>query len=630
MSDFLDLQGAKDLNTDAIHIRAVANSKDPVTGATIDTHTNRAGGTDYTLQGFWGALGPVVMSWTSTTGGTLTQPNQAFLHPTDGNYYSWVGAYPSGGYVVAPGTDPTAVTGYVPRTDVVLREQLASPDGSSLVSHTNSISTLTKSVRSFLAASLCIDDFIPSGLLPNSDHTAYVQKAFKDAFAAGCELCGTPGMVYNISATILIPVVFDNTFYKARLAKFDGRSCVFNLLVDATLFESAYLSDGELVSNFGTELDSHYSQWTTFGNFSIQTTNPSGVLHSACLKIQDWHQGCRLHDISSSCASFGLYSANNYYTEFDNLVFTYPITKAGTRFIFSGSHNLNIMRRLAAVNAEMQYRFDGPVTALVMDGCSFEGATVGAQFNGAVYDLSIQNCYIENISDVAVFFASYFHNCKVSNNYVNFINQPTMYFMGYADTPVTGIEIGSSNHFANMPDESHIIKTKSADYGTGITIRKRDYQESDHRVLIVDSSTYGDRVRIEQEARFVGYRGRKVRGHIVGNYAGKFTEGSGVASGFTWLPSESFPRVLEIKTSIIHNLTELAYINIFVAYSGGITNVSGFLVGGQLYKFTTGGVVLSSDLSLVDGADGVYVRLQSPSDFTPSAITGVTGEIRII
>ena len=144
MSDFLDLQGAKDLNVDAIHISAVANSVDTVTGDAIDEHVNRVGGTDYTLQGFWNALGPVVMPWTSVVGGTLTQPNQAFLHPTDGNYYSWTGAYPVGGYVVAPGTNPTAVAGYVPRTDVVLRSQLpilvtdpgfaggAKPDGATI------------------------------------------------------------------------------------------------------------------------------------------------------------------------------------------------------------------------------------------------------------------------------------------------------------------------------------------------------------------------------------------------------------------------------------------------------------------------------------------------------------------
>ena len=113
MSDFFDLQGAKDLNTDAIHISAVANSKDPVTGAAIDTHVNRAGGTDYTLDGLYKALGPVVMPWTSAVGGTLTQPNQAFLHPANGNYYSWTGSFPK---VVAPGTDTTSAgSGYVPR-----------------------------------------------------------------------------------------------------------------------------------------------------------------------------------------------------------------------------------------------------------------------------------------------------------------------------------------------------------------------------------------------------------------------------------------------------------------------------------------------------------------------------------
>lgn len=133
MSDFLDLQGAKDLNVDAIHMGAVANSKDPITGASIDTHVNRVGGTDYTLQGFWNAVGPVVMPWTSTTGGTLTQPNQAFLHTANGNYYSWGGVYPVGGYVVAPGTDPTAVTGYVPRTDVSLRSELAGDGGDLLI-----------------------------------------------------------------------------------------------------------------------------------------------------------------------------------------------------------------------------------------------------------------------------------------------------------------------------------------------------------------------------------------------------------------------------------------------------------------------------------------------------------------
>ena len=174
MSDFLDLQGAKDLNTDAIHIGAVANSKDPVTGAAIDTHVNRVGGTDYTFKGMWGALGPVVMPWTSATGGTLTQPNQAFLHPANKNYYSWAGAYPVGGHVVAPGTDPTAVAGYVPRTDVVLREDLASETGGGLIGLSQEIASIMRGTLAYR-----LQDHLDASCEPfNGDLNAAITTAY--------------------------------------------------------------------------------------------------------------------------------------------------------------------------------------------------------------------------------------------------------------------------------------------------------------------------------------------------------------------------------------------------------------------------------------------------------------------
>ena len=176
MSDFLDLQGAKDLNTDAIHIGAVANSVDPVTGDPIDTHVNRVGGTDYTFKGMWGALGPVVMPWTSVVGGTLTQPNQAFLHPANGNYYSWTGAYPVGGYVVAPGTDPTAVTGYVPRTDVVVREQLAGAAGADMIGFQQAGSgSVARTAQDKMRETVSVKDF--GGATTNPDNSAALAAA---------------------------------------------------------------------------------------------------------------------------------------------------------------------------------------------------------------------------------------------------------------------------------------------------------------------------------------------------------------------------------------------------------------------------------------------------------------------
>lgn len=61
-----------------------------------------------------------------TTGATLTDMRQVLVWEVsqggDGNEYGWAGTFPK---VVAPGTDPTAVAGYVPRTDVVLRQEVA-------------------------------------------------------------------------------------------------------------------------------------------------------------------------------------------------------------------------------------------------------------------------------------------------------------------------------------------------------------------------------------------------------------------------------------------------------------------------------------------------------------------------
>ena len=62
-----------------------------------------------------------------TSGGTLgtTDRNKAVYNPADNNWYSWSGTLP---HVVTPGTEPTADSNWKPRTDQLLRQNLASHD----------------------------------------------------------------------------------------------------------------------------------------------------------------------------------------------------------------------------------------------------------------------------------------------------------------------------------------------------------------------------------------------------------------------------------------------------------------------------------------------------------------------
>lgn len=70
-------------------------------------------------------------SFDFATGGTLdaTDRNKAVYNPADNNWYSWSGTLP---HVVAAGTDPTTDSNWKPRTDQLLRQELAGTDDETL------------------------------------------------------------------------------------------------------------------------------------------------------------------------------------------------------------------------------------------------------------------------------------------------------------------------------------------------------------------------------------------------------------------------------------------------------------------------------------------------------------------
>lgn len=155
-------------------------SFDVLLNSTDDTYQDRLGNTVPTAAGAIKALGPVPVNFTFTTGGTFTSRNQAAKNPPDGNWYGWGGdGFP---HDVAPGTDPTLPgSGYVPRTDVVLRSDLAANGGASLIGSASG-ETVQES----------IDDVLP--LRSNELSAASIARAIANGTAQKCSCYGDSTM----------------------------------------------------------------------------------------------------------------------------------------------------------------------------------------------------------------------------------------------------------------------------------------------------------------------------------------------------------------------------------------------------------------------------------------------------
>ena len=105
-------------------------------------------------RGLWTGLG---ITRFFEDGFVFTAADQTAVKLQTGKRYSWTGVYP---HVVAPGTDPTVVAGYVQRTDVVLRDELASDSGASLVHYKTPASTgVNRAIEDKLYEIITVTDF---------------------------------------------------------------------------------------------------------------------------------------------------------------------------------------------------------------------------------------------------------------------------------------------------------------------------------------------------------------------------------------------------------------------------------------------------------------------------------------
>lgn len=100
-------------------------------GAEIDFATNQVTGqVQKTLLAILRDMGFDPAALDFTTGGTVNARDTVVYNPADNNWYSWSGTLPK---TVAAGEDPTTDSNWKPRTDQLLRQELAGTNGLDMV-----------------------------------------------------------------------------------------------------------------------------------------------------------------------------------------------------------------------------------------------------------------------------------------------------------------------------------------------------------------------------------------------------------------------------------------------------------------------------------------------------------------
>lgn len=155
-------------------------------GAEIDFATNQVTGqVQKTLPAILRDMGFNPAAFDFTTGGTITARDTVVYNPADNNWYSWAGALP---HVVTPGTNPLLDANWKPRTDQLLRQELSSETGASMV-HRNA-SPMARIIRASLFEYLTESD--QQALLTTSGAVVAADYALKAAIAAGVMVLDIP------------------------------------------------------------------------------------------------------------------------------------------------------------------------------------------------------------------------------------------------------------------------------------------------------------------------------------------------------------------------------------------------------------------------------------------------------
>lgn len=342
-------------------------------------------------------------------GGVLANDSDVLLQERTGKAFSG----PAG--TVDAGTDPTlSGSGYVPRSDALLRAVLFSQEGASNVRFAPELpNSEAIPVSNFLSKTSPLS----YGAKFNGidDDTAGINKAIK---AKGpnsyCVIQFPQGATAKILGTVLIPSGVEVDL-NGNLVTGSGSN---------VMFEGGKWVGSNVVSSFNDAPEATLTVDASVGNGIVQQCE-------SAVRVNNWVAGCRVHNIRAVQVKQLLHEKRSFYCEFYNLQAWDP--SDGTLlpcFNWDGAVQAMGVKRCFAGGYTIGHQIRGPGDVESFDTCASEGCVIGLYITGnpagggGTTGITIRNWYFENNDNAIKADPAYTYekididNCFFNENYV--------------------------------------------------------------------------------------------------------------------------------------------------------------------------------------------------------------------
>jgi hypothetical protein len=180
------------------------------------------------------------------------------------------------------------------------------------------------------------------------------------------------------------------------------------------MFETAYISGGEFVTNVGTAYESHVTRNAKIYNGYVYNVG------KMC-NFQNFNHGCQVKDIELyNARQFGVFDAC-FYSKFDVITHIGGTEISLPSFHFKSANN-SIKLTKVITTCEYDYLFEGGSTVVTLDECSTEGGTIGIKVKGDMIGLNIKGHYAEALIKFLDLSEAGVVKFDVSGNYFNYVD----------------------------------------------------------------------------------------------------------------------------------------------------------------------------------------------------------------